>query len=598
MSMINVPLGDEKIPLQKVILPTIDINKQKQYDFLAGVSSKVFKNITANSASNSNISFSYKPSSSVIISRAMYIRYKLTFTVTGTTGGSQLIQYGLDDAVRQFCLQQNCSSITLKLNGSNLELNQPNQILPCLLRYTNTDDQNLDFSSCGSMVDQYQQYEDYNTLGFQRNPLGRIGLNPTQQPRGALKVDFVSNTNVSSVFSVEITEPLLIPSLLFRHHQTLAGGFANVQDLQLNFNISSLQHALSHANSPSAGVLTSVTVQLNNSGNDLPRLLFQELTPDMTLASSVIQPQKVYNYPFKNMSVYAYDGVFGSVLSGATASGNINSIQTGYIPSAIYLAVQERFSDKTAGDRNWRSTDTFAGIEQVGFSVNGTASIMSEALQSQIYQTCQENGLRDSFTQFQQYVGSPILLQVGKDIPLQAGQAAGQVQNFNFQFTNLTIRNLSNATKNYEVIVVFVYDSILSISSAQAVQSSGLLDTQKVVMAPFVSSKMINPVYGGSFFGSLFDGIKDVVNTVSPIVGPLVKPVANITKTLLPETAPILGAIGLGRKKGMKSRLRGKGLTGDHYMYGGAINDTRKVGYMDREELQKRLENEDEEQEE
>jgi len=596
MSVLNVPLGNEIIPIQKVILPTIDINKQKQYDFLAGVSSKVYKNITANSASNSNISFSYKPSSSVILSRAMYIRYKLTFTVSGNTGGAQLIQYGLDDAVRQFCLQENCSSITLKLNGSNLELNQPNQILPALLRYTNVDDQNLDFSSCGSMLDQFQQYEDYNTLGFQRNPLGRIGVNSTQQPRGALKVDFASNTTTSAVFTVEITEPLLIPSLLFRHHQTMGSGFANVQDLQLNFNISSLQHALSHSNSPSAGVLTSVQVQLNNSGNDLPRLLFQELTPDMTLSSAVIQPQKVYNYPFKNMSVYAYDGVFGSVSSGSTASGNINAIQTGYIPSSIYLAVQERFSDKTTGDRNWRSSDVFAGIEQVGFSVNGTASIMNEALQSQIYQVCQENGLRDSFTQFQQYVGSPILLQVGKDIPLQAGQAPSQVQNFNFQFTNLTIRNLSNSTKNYEVIVVFVYDSILSLSSSQAVQSSGLLDTEKVVMAPFVSSKMINPVYAGSFFGSLYDGIKDVVNTVAPIVGPLIKPVASITKSLLPETAPFLGAVGLGRK-GMKSRLKkGMGLSGDNYTYGGSIDATRRVGYMDREELQKRLEDEEDEE--
>ena len=48
MSVLNVPLGNEIIPIQKVILPTIDINKQKQYDFLAGVSSKVYKNITAN----------------------------------------------------------------------------------------------------------------------------------------------------------------------------------------------------------------------------------------------------------------------------------------------------------------------------------------------------------------------------------------------------------------------------------------------------------------------------------------------------------------------------------------------------------------------
>ena len=39
-------------------------------------------------------------------------------------------------------------------------------------------------------------------------------------------------------------------------------------------------------------------------------------------------------------------------------------------------------------------------------------------------------------------------------------------------------------------------------------------------------------------------------------------------------------------------------MSGDSYIYGGAIDSSRKVGYMDREELQKRLEeNEDEDYE-
>ena len=163
---------DEKVGIAKVLEPRVDINKPKRYDFMSGVQSIVYKSITASSASNNSITFSYKPSQNVLLSRRMYCQYTLNLQFAGTVvGPGNLLKIGTDDALRAFPLQTCSSSVKLRINGVEVSLDQPDQILQGLLRYTSAWDQSQDYSTCPSYVDQYQQYNDYTTLGSNRNVL-------------------------------------------------------------------------------------------------------------------------------------------------------------------------------------------------------------------------------------------------------------------------------------------------------------------------------------------------------------------------------------------------------------------------------------------
>jgi len=603
----SIVLGNENIPVSQVIDPRLDINKKKEYQFLSGVSSILYRNINANSVSNSSVTFSYKPSNQTILSRRMYVKYRLRCVLQGTSSG-QLVKIGIDDALRAFPLQTCSSAVKLRLNGSELSLDRPCNILPTLMRYSNFYDQSLDYSTCPSIVDSYQSYDAYTTLGTARNVLGQYGENNMNQNRASLTYTVVGSiTSTDATIDIDVVEPLFVPTLLFSHKK-LGPGFSNVQDLNLTFTLSDINRAWSHSNA-GGSTLTSISVTLGGQGGStLPQLLFEELTPSQVLAPAINDLNKNYLYPYKNLQTYVFDNLVQSLAPNATFSQvSLNSIQVGQIPSAVYLCVQERLQDKQSGDRRWRATDTFCSLTKLGFSVNGSANIMSEALPEQIYQVCQSNGLNDSYAGFNNYAGSSVLLQVGKDIPLPAGMAAGQVQNFNFQFTTVEGKNTSPFTKNLEFVVIMVFDAVFAISSTQALQVQGLLDTQNVLTAPIVENQNIQAVYGASFFGDVFDTIKSVGSkalNVGKNLYDTAKVFSPAVKFLAPETAPFLGAVGLGRKakKGglkMAGRVRkGKGLTGD--FYGSGIDSSRRVGYMDREELQERLgdyeDDEDEEQ--
>jgi hypothetical protein len=605
----SITLGNETIQVKKILDPRLDINKSKSYEFLSGVNSCIWKNINANSSSNTAITFSYKPSQSVILSRRMYIKYKLRCTLSGTSSGF-LVKIGIDDALRAFPLQTCSSSVKLKLNGSELQLSNSANSLPMLMRYANFYDQSLDYSSCPSMVDQYQNYDQYTTLGSNRNVLAKYGENTLYQPRGALEYVQVSNTATDAVFDIDVVEPLFLPTLLFSHKKQ-GPGFSNVQDLNLTFTLSDINRAWSHSNAGGSTV-NSISVQIGGGTGELPQLLFSELTPDATIADSLTDLNRMYLYPFKNLQNYVYDNQSGTqaITAGSNFTTSVNSIQVGKIPTAIYLCVQEKLQDKQAGNRRYLATDTFARIRKIGFSVNGAANIMTEALPEQIYQVCQENGLQDSYTAFSNYVGSSVLLQVGKDIPLPVGMAPSQSQNFNFQFTTIECQNTSTTTKNYEIVVVFVFDSIFGITSTMATQTDGLLNTETILNAPVVSGfDYSSPVYGASFFGDLWSGVKDagrgalnvgknILGLAAPALAPALAPLAS--QLIKPLASKLLG-VGRKAKKGglkMAGRVRkGKGLTGDFY-YGSGINATRPVGYMDREELQNRLNDYEEDEEE
>ena len=73
------------LEVSRIIEPRVNINKKLGYDFQTGVTSNRFHAQIADSASTSNLVFSYKPSQNVLISRKMYVVYDLYIQFTGTS---------------------------------------------------------------------------------------------------------------------------------------------------------------------------------------------------------------------------------------------------------------------------------------------------------------------------------------------------------------------------------------------------------------------------------------------------------------------------------------------------------------------------------
>lgn len=571
---------DQRLPIAKVIEPRVNIDKAKMYEFSSGVQSIVYKSITASSASNNSITFSYKPSQSVLLSRRMYVQYTLNLQFAGSVvGPGNLLKIGTDDALRAFPLQTCASSVKLRLNGVEVSMDQPDQILQGLLRYSSAWDQSLDYSTCPSYIDQFQQYGDYTTLGSNRNVLGSYGENASYQTRAALEYTIVSNTPTAAEVNITVTEPLVAPCLIFGHGLT-GDGFASVQDLNLSLNLDGLSRVWSHSTAGSS-TITSIIPNIANNIGSYPRLLFEEITVSPDVAT--VQLTKQYTYPYKLPQVYVFDNLFSGVTAGSTVSNSVNAIQFGQIPSAMYVFVKERLSDQqsTSGPayRAWNATDTFAAIQNVSISINGQASILAEATDRQLYQIAVKNGLKDCWSSFSNYVGSSLLLQFGSDLPLQNGAAPGMINNFNVQLNNLRIKNTSSATKNYQVIIVPIFDGVLSIRDSQAVLQTGLLNNTQAIMAPVVQSKVDNTRFGMGFFDDFLTGIKQGISGTLDVVKQLPAAV-NAANQLLPM-------LGLGMKrKTKKLGKKGRGLVGAGYI----SKNNGHIQVDDQDELRQRLE--------
>ena len=580
--------------ITKVIDPQVNINQEKKYDFLAGVRNVLYRNVDASSASNSNISFSYRPSSQVLIGRKLYVKYALRITFTGTTSlGGNLLNIGLDDALRSFPLQSNSSSISFKINGENISSNSPNQYLHALERFVSyADTQSQDFAPCPSLPDAYQQYEDAKTVGYARNPLGQWGENPFQQNRGAASYYTVnSNTPTTADVTCFITEPLLLPTTCFG--KQFGPGFASVQDLQLLLTLSNgLQRVWSHS-ANSGATLTSVSVGISTTSSPAapfnPILQLAELTPDPTCA--VVEANKPYVYPYSPLFVNVFDA-FSNVTAGSTVSTAINSIQYGVVPEKVWVFCKERLSDQEAGAKNWTSTDTFARINNLSIIINGKSAVLSEATPEQLYQISVASGSKQTWSGFRQYEGSVFCATLGRDIPLDPETAVGTVNQFNFQVSNMSITNTSVATKNYQVVIVAQASGMMAIQDNTCALSTGVMSSAEGVMAPLTAHgyMALNQSFGGSFWDTLK---KAALSVARPIVSG-----ARTIRDVTGAVSDVGSMLGLGRamkkkaKKGgakrsstkAKRRVRlGRGITGD--LMGGAISRQGETGTMEIEDL-------------
>jgi len=495
----------------RVLDTRMNIDHPRQLGIYQGPAQTSFYRDISQSYSSSIVNHTVQPPWPVLVSREVYMQWYLEFTFTGTDQGGPLVELGTNDGIRAFPCNQAMSTASVTINGAKTSTNQYD-ILSALAHYQWSDDLKRDLSGTGSMLDTYTAYSDYVALGSARNPLAFYGENSAQPSRGSVKYTVVSNTNTAATIRVTIREPLMISPFSFGSKQQPALTGINLMNFQFNL-LNDLSYLWSHASSGKTFATIACAFY------QAPELLLTYLSPGS--GNARFDPAK--NYVYSYISTIPYITSIGSVSAGAASSVTSGNISVNCIPERAFIYIRRRNADRT-----YLTTDTFARIDTVSINWQNESNLLSNANSFQLYQMSVENGLQDSWPQYEQFSGSVLCVRFGRDIGLAADEAVSLVGRFQFTVT-ATFTNTSGAAVNYDLYIVPVLTGSLSISGSSAFFNIGIVDKddiEKSLSAPArAESVEHSELWGGGFFSDLKDtlsglwrGAKSVATRVAPVI--------------------------------------------------------------------------------
>lgn len=542
-------------PLEPIqaIDEVLNLNSHKQYTVYNGGQEVSYVQFQAQAVNNSNITITCNPpDEKTIIDRRVYATFVYDLTFSGVAGVGNLLQLGTFDGPRAFPIAQSLSTIDCKLNGTSINTNL-NQYFSALIRYNNfTEDQDLDLSVTPSMLDQFQEYANWQAEGSGRNPLALYGENPNQMTRGGFpQMEILTNTPTSATVRMTVTEPLFLSPFYYHGGEGLAG----IRTCVITFTFGDLRRVWSH--SVAGNNVTSVVANISSALLD-----FRYITPKI-----LENIPRNLSYPYYEVLI-TQQGTGAIVNAGAQTSVAMNAINLEAIPKRLYICLRERDTDI-----NFTTSDTFARIDRIQVNWANNQGKLSSASIPDMYQIAKRNGCNMNYAQWFKHCGSVLALDIGKDIGLSSLDAPGLLSNpqlsMNITFTNMGSRNI-----NFSLYVFVVYEGVLNINNGMVTKQISVLNTSDVVKAQekpqMLLARHAKNYYGGAMknmFGlSLFSDVKDVVkkvyNTAQKIAPDVAEAVAEGVEKLGPHAMRLLGL-------GMKKKRKGGAHTGG--VYGGAV---------------------------
>lgn len=508
------------IKLDRVITSSLNYH----YDIEKGAMSQTLREANAQSNSNSNVQFQISTEGDkLFLDRKIMTRWSMRFTMTGTPlAGSPLLfpggTLGGRAALRWMPIQSCCSTVRMVINGTAITF-RPAEYLEPYDRYSGDPFfNNLDMSVGPSVHDRYQQYSD----GFQTNinVLGDYFTSNTPEPRGAF--DYVIESDAGGVAVIVATwyEPLMMSPLIFGKYND-KGFYGLVSDTMIEMNFQNLNRiwSIDQVNGPT---ISSIGVAYAEIPRVIYRWLESPIAPDLSI------PQL---YPYTEFNLFTTPG--GAPLAaGASSSRTAQNAVLGVIPTTMLVYLRER-----DGDRNWAGTDTYARIDKINITFDNNPGILAAAPTASLYRIACQNGLKDvSWNGWNKYVGSPLLLNFSRDIPLKQLNAVGQLGRFNINFT-VDFTNTSDRAINYDLYAVFATEGVFTLVNGGSHLDVGLISADGLTMAAVQESEFRPDVNfhddfaffeGGSFMDkakrlqsfarSAVQKGKDIYDTAKPFV--------------------------------------------------------------------------------
>ena len=144
------------------------------------------------------------------------------------------------------------------------------------------------------MQDQYQNYEDWQTLGSARNVFASFGENSTQVSRNGFSgVTIVSNGNGTAVVDVVCTEPCVLSPFFWG--SGCRAGLTNLQTLDITLNMNSnWSSRVWRLDDVNGNPISNVAISFNAA----PQLLFTYLSRPYLFDAPLNKP---FSYPFDDV---------------------------------------------------------------------------------------------------------------------------------------------------------------------------------------------------------------------------------------------------------------------------------------------------------
>jgi hypothetical protein len=457
------------------------------------------------------------PSTQTIVDRNIRIKAYLEVVV------DQPLQIGTNDGLRQFPLSAITDVITMQVNGETLSQNTADLIAAMNCYHNDAYDRNRAVSTSPAMQDQYQKYSDWQLYGSARNPLADYGENSGEMSRGGFPVTIAPD---GLSFRCELTEPLFLSPFLSGQDED--EGMVNVNQLNLSVRwVQLTNRVLCHSSAGNA--ITAVSASFYQA----PEVLVNYITPMITYPLPTVQ-----TFPYSKLQQYIKP--VGNFTAGSSQTLISDSIKLSLIPHRMYAYVRHARSSS-----NYTVADSFAKISRMSVLWNNQSGLLSTASEQELFDISSRNDCNLSYPQWDKYRGSVMCVEFGKDIGLQANEAAGVSGQFTVQ-VQIEATNLDD-TGDYEFFLLMDQPGTFSIFENGARASIGNFSESMVLSAQQGDTESSHAVYtalhGGRLNGRFMKGFKNFVHRFSSGLGSIANMAAPIVGALAPELSPALGLI-------------------------------------------------------
>lgn len=487
-------LNPEKLEVVEVIDPVLNLEHKRRYGAIdAGKEIRYAKFDSQSTTNNSQVNIICNPSSKdVVIHPQAYLRSVITMALTGTGSANLFTEnYGINAALRAFPINNITQTLTGTFNNTAVTTNI-SEYISAVLRYNNEwTNFDREFSTCPSMLDQSQTYAEL--IGEPRNPLGKYGDNVNIMPRGGY-ISYVVNSFSATAANVTftVTEPLFISPL---YHSK--AGITGIETLQIQAVFSNINRVWSQSTTSNitSAVATIGTVSV----------LFRYITPKLT---EMIPKQ--LTYPFHSIQILSQNSN-GTMVQGVAGSQQItvNATNLSAIPARILVCARKNTSNLGIND-----PDVFGNISNISVQFGNRNGLLSSAQPEDLFQMSRIAGLNINYTQWLQYCGSVLCLDVAKVIGLDELRSAGSLDNIQFSI-QAQVTNTSSLTQNMTLYAFVIYEGIFGVDNGNVYQNIAPLSKKDVLGAELNHKEVVGHearnFYGGDFFDDLKEGVQKVL---------------------------------------------------------------------------------------
>jgi len=464
-----------------------------------------------------------------------------------------VVVFGKDVALSAFPLQAMCSTISSTINDTVTTINTAD-VLYEILRLTDRRYNKLR-KNTPSMLDKYQNYND--AVGAINNPLASyfdatdydnvpnggfwdiVFTNPAGDQligNGSYTVAGVTYQFLNGVpvltndgagvailtdypvfFRFRATELLVLSPYIFNEECGDSVGLFGVQNIQIVLNFQQPSRLLRNASQASGANTRTVTdVNFNGSAPFVnPRVNAMFLTPSLDIS---LPPKSVVPYLEYPRYITTPNQ---QILAGESQTLQSQTITLPQIPDMLVIyAKPQTYASIGVGD-------FYLPIDQISVNFDNFAGLLSSHTAEQLYAMSVDNGLRMDWGTWNgqgrvvnndptapsslanannvPLVGGFLVLKMGKDITLQAGQAPSVVGNYTLQF-NCRVNNRTNAPITPSLFVIAVNSGFFETQQGSSRIVKGVLTEQEVISAPPApvgSRGDLERLVGGGFMSKL-----------------------------------------------------------------------------------------------